>query len=205
MSLSNVVLPEPLRPSSATTSPRRIELDPRAADRQQRLPRRGRLGRLDRGGEVDGRSRRPPARVAHGERWRVPPEHPAEARDAGRAGIVAEHEARYSRGSDPTVGDDDGAIGQRRGALEPVFGEQHGGAEVGVEARERAEHVVGTLRIELRRGLVEHERRRRRRERAGDDAPLLLAARQRRRIAVAEVHDAERVERLLYPAPHRFG
>ncbi len=148
----------------------------------------------------------PPTRgVAHGERGRLPAEHAPKAGDAGCAGIVGEHDTGSTRGGDAAVGDDHGAVGEGRGAFEPVLGEQHRGAEVGVEARERAEHVVGALGIELRRGLVEHERRRRRRERAGDDAPLLLASGKGGRVAVAEVNDAERIERLLDPPPHRFG
>ena len=74
-----------------------------------------------------------------------------------------------------------------------------------VEPGERGEHVVGALRIELRRRLVEHERRRRRRERARDRAALALAAGQRRRVAVAQVRDAERVEHLLDAPAHRLG
>ena len=105
---------------------------------------------------------------------------------------------------DPSVVDEHGAVGERRGALEPVLGEHDGGAEVVVEPHERGEHVVGALRVELRRRLVEHERLRAGGERAGDHAALPLAARERRRVAVAQVRDAERVEHLLDPPAHRL-
>ena len=100
--------------------------------------------------------------------------------------------------------DEDGAVGERRGALEPVLGEHHGGAEVVVEPHERGEHVVGALRVELRRRLVEHQRLRPGGERTGDHAALPLAARERRRVAVAQVGDAERVEHLLDAPAHRL-
>ena len=102
------------------------------------------------------------------------------------------------------VGDDDGAVGEGSGAFQSVLGEHDGGSEVVVEARERGEHVVGSLRIELRRGLVEHQRRRRRRERACDRAALPFASRQCGGVAVAQVRDPERVEHFLDPAPHRL-
>jgi len=75
-------------------------------------------------------------------------------------------------GPQALVLDEHGAVGEWGRAIEPVFGEHHGGAEVGVQARERVEHVVGALRVELRRGFVEHQRGRRGRERAGDGAAL---------------------------------
>ena len=84
-----------------------------------------------------------------------------------------------------------------------MLGDQDGGPEVGVEPGDRGEHVVGPLRVELRRRLVEHERGRRGGERARDRRPLPLAAGQRRGGAVAQVRDAERVEHLLDPAAHR--
>ena len=122
------------------------------------------------------------AGVAHGERRRVPAEDAPEPGHARRAGIVGERRRPASPATPaaPAV-EHDGAVGERRGALEAVLGEQDGGAEVGVEPRDRGEHVVGALRVELRRRLVEHERGRRGGERTGDRGPLALAARQRRR------------------------
>jgi hypothetical protein len=92
---------------------------------------------------------RPCAGVAHGEWGRVPAEDATEPRHARRAGIVGEHRARRTRRADTAAFDDHRAVRKGSRTLEPVLGEQHRGAEVGVETRERAQHVVGTLGIEL--------------------------------------------------------
>ena len=195
---SRVVLPEPLRPSSATTSPRAdLEVDPPRARGGRRGRRRARARAATTGAAVPARAigRRPAARparpstaqragVAHGERQRVPAEQPAEVGDGRRAGVAGEHGAPVAPAAAmPPAGDEHGAVGERRGALEPVLGEHDGRAEVVVQSGERGEHVVGALRIELRRGLVEHEHRGRGGQRAGDRAALALAARQRRRVS----------------------
>ncbi len=156
------------------------------------------------GGEVEGQARREAACVADGEwRW-VPAERASEPRDRGRTRIGAEHRpGEVGAAHVPTV-DQHRPVGERRRPLEPVLGEDHRRAEVVVEAHEGGEHVVGALRVELRRGLVEDEGLGPGGERARDHAALALAARERRGIAVAEVGDAERVEHLLDATAHRL-
>ncbi len=97
-----------------------------------------------------------------------------------------------------------GPVRERRGPLEPVLGEEDGGAEIVVEAHEGGEHVVGALRVELRRRLVEDEGLGTGGECARDHAPLPLAAREGGRVTIAQVGDAEGVEHLLDAAAHRL-
>ena len=105
---SRVVLPAPLRPSSATTSPRATSTSTsvqhraarRASTRSVRARRRAcspgwrrqRVRLPARGAEI-GASHARSAGVAHGERRRVPAEQPTEAGDGRRAGVVREHGA----------------------------------------------------------------------------------------------------------------
>ena len=67
----------------------------------------------------------------------------------GAPGYAAEHVAHRAGHADRAAFDQHRPIRERRGALQPVFGEHHGGAEVVVEADERGQHVVGALRVEL--------------------------------------------------------
>ena len=99
-------------------------------------------------------------RVADGQRQRLPPEQAAEVHHWGCAGVARERGAHVGGRGDDAIGDDHGALRERRRALEAVLREHDGRAQVGVEARERCEHVVGALRVELRGRLVEHQRRR---------------------------------------------
>ena len=64
------------------------------------------------------------------------------------------------------------------------------------------EHVLGGGRVERGRRLVEHEDARVGREHRADGDALLLAARERAQGAIAELGDAEQVERLLHPLAH---
>ena len=217
---SSVVLPAPLRPSSATTSPRRTSTStpcstgrpPSATPtpcgaRGAARPASAALGRLgsgrrDAGPCVSASARR----VAHGERRRIPAEQAPEPGDAGRAGVVGEHGAgQRRRGGDAAAVDDDttrsasgAARSSRCSASSTVV------PRSALSRATAAKHVVGTLRIELRRGLVEHER-----DRAPPPSAPAIAQRWRsppdsvaglrsRRCAMPE-----RVEHLLDPPAHR--
>ena len=200
---SSVVLPAPLRPRRAITSPAQhvdvcgpqrdtsaeLHFEPACGD-EWLAADGGRVNRgLARSRHRDGRGKRVGPRVAHGQGQRMPAEQAAERHDRRRAGVLGQHRPRIARGDHSSIFDARHVVRERCRAVEAVLGEHHGGAEVGVEAGQRRQHVVGALRIELRRRLVEHDRRRRRRECTGDRDPLLLAARERARGAVAEVRD----------------
>ena len=125
--------------------------------------------------------------------------------DRRRAVVVGEQRGHRLGPAQPARVDADGPVGQRRGPLEAVLGQQDRGAEVGVEPGHGGEHVVGALGVELAGGLVEHEDVRGRGQRAGDGGPLALAAGEGGGGAVAQVGDAEGVEHLLDPAAHGGG
>ena len=122
-----------------------------------------------------------PRAGAHRQRRRVPAEQAAEPGHARCARVVGEHRARRrGRDGEPPAVEEDRSVRERRGALEPVLGEQHRRPEVGVEAADRGEHVLRALRVELRGRLVEDERVRRGREGARDRGALALAPGERR-------------------------
>ena len=94
-------------------------------------------------------------------------------------------------------------VGERNHPLEPVLRDEDGDAEVVDQSGERGEHVLGGGRVERGGRLVEHQQPRVRGEDGADGDPLLLSSGQGAQVAVAEVGDAEQVERLLDPAAHR--
>ncbi len=179
------------------------EDDAHVARRHQRVAR-GARRRLGRWWQVDRLPNRAATGIAHGQRQRCPSERAPEPGDGRCARVVAEHGVDGVGPTDPAAVDEDGTIGERRGALESVLGEHDGGAEIVVESHERGQHVVSALGVELRRRLVEHQRLRTGGQRAGDHAPLPFTAREGRRVAVAEVGDPERVEHLLDAPAHRL-
>ena len=114
--------------------------------------------------------------------------------------------ARGVAHADPAVaGEQADPVGERDDPLEPVLRDQHGQPEVVHEPGQRREDVLGRGRVEGGGRLVEHEHPRVHREHRSDRDPLLLPARQGPQVAVAQLGDAEQVERLLDPASHRVG
>ena len=142
-------------PAEIDPHPRRAASSTSPGCRSVRLGPRGRGRRGDRSGE--------PARVADGQRRRVPAEQAAEPGDARRAGVAGERRRRRARAASPPVGDD-----HRRGRRAGAARSSRCSASSTVVPRSafrratRGEHVVGALRVELRRRLVEHEHARRR-------------------------------------------
>ena len=184
------------RAGPAAGRARRRGRSPRAAPRRTR--------RADARSVGEGRVTRVAAGVAHRHRDRVPAEMVAEPRDGRRARVAGQGEGGGPRRIREAAADHDhGGVGGRCGALEAVLGEEHGRTQIGVQPRDRGEHVLRALWVELAGGLVEHEHLGRGDERTRDRAPLPLAARELGRVAVAQVRDAERVEHLLHPPPHR--
>ena len=217
-------LPEPLRPITATTSPRGtwrstpaqrddvavahhqpapVEPAPRvlAAPRATTVT----SGRRNQGVEALAEAAGLAAGVAHRQRHRVPAGQAAELHDRrgerrrGRARSAAAERA------EPSVEQHDG-VGVLHHPLEPVLGHDDGDAEVVDEPGDGGEHLLGGGGVERRGRLVEHEDPRVGGEHRADGDALLLAARERAQGAAAQLGDAEQVERLLHPlAHHRLG
>ena len=136
---SSVVLPAPLRPITATISPRPIvrsmsrkrghvavphldapQLDERGAGR----------GDLDlRATSVSDQRGPHPARLPHRERHRVPAGEPSEARDRRAHRQPADH-LRGRSHLDVSVREPQRQVDEARHPFQPVFGEQHGDALV---------------------------------------------------------------------------
>ena len=169
---SSVLLPAPLRPSSATTSPRwistsipcstgrRSSATPMPCARSSSSPgrARGSAGRAIGSGRCSIATARARASRTVSGGGSQPSRRPSRV-TLGAPGIVREDRAGWGgRDRDATTVQLHGPVGEGRGPFEPVLGEQDRGAEVGVESTDRGEDVVGALRIELRRRLVEHQR-----------------------------------------------
>ncbi len=75
-----------------------------------------------------------------------------------------------------------------------VLGHQHAGA-VARHLPEQGGDTFGTLGVQLRHGLVEHEHPRPHHQDARDRDALLLATRQRERVARPQVNDAQLIQR----------
>ena len=86
--------------------------------------------------------------------------------------------------------------------LDPVLGHDDGDREVVDQARDRREHLLGAGRVESGRRLVEEDDPRVGGEHRPDGDPLLLAAGQLAQGGVAQLGDAEQVERLLDALAH---
>jgi hypothetical protein len=144
-----------------------------------------------------------PARLAHGERQRVPPGEPAQLDH--RWGDRRVHEQLGGRSAaDPSGLHDDQPVGEGDHALHPVLGEDDGGAEVVDEAGEHPQHVLGGRRVQGGRRLVEDQHPRVHGEHGPDRDALLLATGQGPQRPRPELGDAEHVERLLDAAAHRL-
>ena len=147
----------------------------------------------------------PAAGVADAERQRAPAGGPAELDDR-RHHRRGDQQLTGLADGDPAVsGEQAHPVDERDHPLEPVLGQQHRDAEVVDQPGQRREHLLGRGRVEGGGRLVEHEQSRVHGQHRPDRHPLLLAAGQRPQVAVAQVRDAEQVERLFDPATHRLG
>ena len=214
-------MPQPLRPITAVTWPAcRSRSTPATAItspgyRTDDVPRRqdcGLLagwsrrsvlhrgqGGLEPGAQADGG----PARVAHRQGQRRPPGIPAQL-DHGRRDVAVDHEVRgKSRAHRARRRDVHDGVGVVQHPLDPVLGDDHGDGEVVHEPGDGGEHLLGAGGVERRGRLVEQDDAGVRREHRADGDPLLLAAGQLAQRHVAQLGDAEQVERLLDPPAHR--
>ena len=92
-----------------------------------------------------------------------------------------------------------------RHAVQPVLRHQDRRPVVVHQALQGRDHVLGTLRVELARRLVQDQDPRAGREGRRDRHALLLAAGQRADAPRAQRLDVEQVEHLLHPPPHVRG
>ena len=220
---SSVLLPAPLRPISATSSPGRSSRSmprriagPSAISCQTPSKRSGRPRR--RAGGAGAASASAPVRGRPRAGGRAPPSPtpaPGRSRRARTAARPASRATRAALGRpveelrrrgvehDPAALHREHAVGRREAALEPVLGQQHRRPPLLVQPAQQPDELVARDRVELRGGLVQHEQRRLAGDRRRQRDPLQLAARERVGAAVEQVRDAELERRLLDRARDR--
>ena len=125
--------------------------------------------------------------------------------DRRRDRAVGQHVGRRAGASGAVAGEEHHAVGVLHDALQAVLGDHDGDAEVVDEAGDRGEHLLGRGGIERGGRLVEHQHPGVGGEHRADGDALLLAARQGPQGSVAQLGDAEQVERLLDPLAHHVG
>ncbi len=103
------------------------------------------------------------------------------------------------------AGQQEHLVGVLDDPLQPVFGQQHRGAEVVHQPLQHGEHLLGRARVERGRGFVQHQHLGVDGQHRADRHPLLLAAGERAQGAPAQLGQAQQVEGLLDPAPHHGG
>ena len=208
-------MPEPLRPISATTSPRdagevdATERDHVAVAHHQTVGVEDRRGA--RSSAAPARARRPTGSRSEATCRR------ASRTDRGSGSQPASRPRRTTGGASsevrnpaagvvwtapPSTVEDDDVVGVLHHPLEAVLGHHDRDPEVVHQPVDGGQHVLGGGGVERGGGLVEHEDARVGREHRADGDALLLPAGERAQRAIAELGDAEQVERLLDPLAH---
>ena len=141
--------------------------------------------------------------ILDGERHRLPRQRLAQPHERRPKLDLRQHLARLvDQHRAAVVRQVDHPVYIRQHALQPVLGEQDGQAQVGVEAHQGVEHILGRLGIQLRRRLVQHQDMRSQRQGGADRHALALAAGECLERPVAQRLQVQQVERLLDAHPH---